>query len=259
MKSILGPRGLQGILGETFKIYGKNFLRLLVIVAIVLVPMLPAIETEVVKYTTFIVVIGMKLLFTVLVAFLYGALIHAVSEQYLRQTIDIGRAYRFAWGRLWAMAGAFIFIFLLIHLGGYLVGTLSIKSRFLAAICFLPVIYFKTCWALALQAALLEGLGPIDALSRSSALVRGNWWRVLGILLVLFLIVLIIRNASFYLRGGAPVIATIIVVILAFPIATIGMTLLYYDLRVRKEGYNLDSLATELHIKMDGNSHEKNL
>lgn len=207
----------------------------------------------------YFVAIGARLLFIVAQAFFAGALIHAVSEQYLRQTVHIDRAYRFAWGRLWALAGALILISLLLHLGGFLADILSIESRFLAVICFLPVIYFENCWAFAMQAALLEGLGPIDALSSSSALVRGNWWRVLGILLVLFLIALIIRNASFYLSGGALVIAMIIVVILAFPITVIGMTLLYYDLRVRKEGYNLEWLAKELHIKMDSDSHEKNL
>ena len=157
------------------------------------------------------------------------------------------------------MAGALILISLLIYLGGYLAFIFAIKRTLLGAICLLPVIYFENYWAFALQAALLEGLGPIDALSRSSALVRGNWWRVLGILIVLFLILLIIRNASFYLAVKAPVIAAIIVSILAVHILAIGMTLLYYDLRVRKEGYNLDSLATELHIKIDNDSHEKNL
>lgn len=46
MNNVLGPRGLQGILGETFKICGKNFLRLLVIVAIVQVPLCIAIWTK---------------------------------------------------------------------------------------------------------------------------------------------------------------------------------------------------------------------
>jgi hypothetical protein len=36
--------------------------------------------------------------------------------------------------------------------------------------------------------------------------------------------------------------------ILSTPIFTIGITLLYYDLRARKEEYNLDDLAEELHI-----------
>ena len=259
MNNVLGPRGLQGILGETCKIIDRNFFKLLVITAIVIVPLWIAIEGTKSLVRLTIAAIGARLLFTVILSFLGGALIHAVSEQYLRQTIDIGRAYRFAWGRLWAMAGALILISLLFILGSYLAGILSITSRLLAVICFLPVIYFETCWAFALQAALLEGLGPIDAISRSSELVKGNWWRVLGISLVLFLIAIIIIYASFFLRERAPIIAPIIVGILTTPIAAIGMTLLYYDLRVRKEGYNLDSLATELHIKMDSDSHEKNL
>ncbi len=39
MSTTLGPRDIGGILGDTFRIYGSNFLRLIAIVAIVQVPL----------------------------------------------------------------------------------------------------------------------------------------------------------------------------------------------------------------------------
>ena len=39
--------------------------------------------------------------------------------------------------------------------------------------------------------------------------------------------------------------------ILVAPIVITSATLLYYDLRVRKEGYSLEALAEELHIKIN--------
>ncbi|GAH25482.1 unnamed protein product, partial [marine sediment metagenome] len=48
--------------------------------------------------------------------------------------------------------------------------------------------------------------------------------------------------------GLIPVVGEIIGAILITPIAITGATLLYYDLRVRREGYNLEKMASELGI-----------
>lgn len=272
MDNILGPRNLRGIFGETFKIIRRNLLRLLAIVASVQVPLYIAMGVAQ-SSRLIILAIGASLLFIVAQAFLWGALIHAVSEQYVRQRVHIGRAYRYAWGRLWPLAGVWILIFLL----GSLVKVLSNIHLFLGVVGFCVGIYIMIHWACALQAVLLEGLGPFKALSRSSALAQGNSGRILGLYLVLLMILFVILGVSniFLLKVLAMAITAISVsnmAIIAFLalgipitvipvtlIAGIGYTLLYYDLRVRKEGYNLDSLATELHIKMDSDSHEKNL
>lgn len=42
------------------------------------------------------------------------------------------------------------------------------------------------------------------------------------------------------------IIATLIANIVTIPIFTIGETLLYFDLRVRKQGYDLNTLSSEL-------------
>jgi hypothetical protein len=109
-------------------------------------------------------------------------------------------------------------------------------------------IYFAVTWTFIWQAALIDGSGPRAALARSSALVRQNWWRVLGIMLV----VGIIAGAISAVLGTIPVVGSTIGSILSTPIAVTGATLLYYDLRVRKEGYTLEALAEELGTKIDG-------
>lgn len=259
MNSTLGPRTLGGILEETFKIYRSNFSRLLAIVAIVQVTMAILVYVSMSQFTitqeeigsvTSFIPMGIIILAYSIVAvpLMVGALIHAVSEQYLRQTIDIGRAYRFAWGRLGALIGAMILVALVIlgipitltFIGEALrVGPIVMVAGF----CIL--IYFLVRWAFIWQAALLEGLSPIAALSRSSALVKKNWWPVLGIMLLLFIITAVISA----ILGIIPVLGNTIGGILSTPIVTIGSTLLYYDLRVRKDGYSLESLKGELNIK----------
>ncbi len=109
-------------------------------------------------------------------------------------------------------------------------------------------IYFGVRWTFIWQVALLQGIGPRDALSRSSDLVKGNWWRVVGILFVVGIIAGAISWILGLILGLIPVVGEIIGIILITPIAIIGATLLYYDLRVRREGYNLEKMASELGI-----------
>ena len=261
MTGILGPRNFGDILGETFRIYGRNFLKLLAIAAIGEVILVVVgiftfiawvqqpitggdIESLIINGVIFLVAV------TVVYPLMTGALIHAVSEQYFRQTISIGQAYRFAWRRFGAMIGAWILAFLAV--AGIIAICISVATfSWVGWICIVvgsvAAIYLMVGWIFLWQAALLEGLGPIAALSRSWALVKGNWWRVFGIMLVLVLIAVAI-NA---ILGLIPVVGEIIGSILVAPIVITSATLLYYDLRVRKEGYSLEALAEELHIKIN--------
>jgi hypothetical protein len=263
MNGILGPRSLLDILAETFKIYRRNPLRLLVIVAIVetvlrlvwsipdfsgLTPSTPEGGTA---SLTHLIPIGIMLAVASIMglSLMQGALIHAISEQYLRQSITIGRAFRFAWERLAALAGAMILA--LFVATGIVVASIGFTVRispdvgyvFVAA-GFCVSLYFMVRWSFILQVVLLEGLGPLAALSRSSALVKRNWWRVMNMTIIIGIITVGIS----IILGRIPTIGPTLGSILSTPVFVIGITLLYYDLRVRKEEYNLDSLAGELHM-----------
>lgn len=246
----LTPRDLGGIVSETFRIYGRNFLWLVAIVAIVEVILgilgsvlvsvlvLPAILTEgkiepLVPFMVWLfILIGIILIVVYIVAYalMEGALIHAVSKQSVGQPIGIGRAYRSAWKRAGALVGATVLV------------TLAVTGMAITIIGIPAAIYFGVTWSFIWQAALLEGYGPRAALSRSAALVKNNWWRVLGIVFVLS----IIGAGISAVLGIIPVAGTIIGAILSTPVAIIGSTLLYYDLRLKKEGYKLEQMAQEV-------------
>jgi hypothetical protein len=268
MSTTLNPRNIGDILGDTFRIYGRNFWKLLAIAAIVLgvmgviqiiadlgLPSLVMTGAPIEALTGWIIA-GLIILAVAYILggiLMGGALIHAVSEQYLRQTISIGQAYRFAWARLGAMIGAGVLAFLAIGGIGFIIAVSVLVAIFspvgwiLVVVGSCASIYLMIRWIFIFPAVLLEGLGPIAALSRSSGLVKNNWWRVLGITLVVALISVAIGT----ILGMIPVVGAIIGSILVTPIYIIANTLLYYDLRVRKEEYNLEALASELHIKID--------
>jgi len=99
---------------------------------------------------------------------------------------------------------------------------------------------------------MLEGLGPFQALGRSWKLVRGNLQRVtgvVGIMLVLYLVAYLTLLAL----GGlvardvqmASNVAGVFVVVL-YPFLAALLAVLYFDLRIRREGYDIELLARAL-------------
>jgi hypothetical protein len=122
------------------------------------------------------------------------------------------------------------------------------------------VIWIEVRWAVAFPALLAERVGPTRALGRSWALAKGNWWRTLGILIVVSILVSIIQAAigatlggiaalmpglTTDFRAGLVTVVTALVSAIVGAITPIAVTMLYLDLRVRKEGVDLDQLARQ--------------
>ena len=121
----------------------------------------------------------------------------------------------------------------------------------------IPLFFFLlVIWSFAMQAVVIENKGVFAALGRSRELVRGSWWRVLGIglvfvLLVVAAVVTLVVASNFIglqLSPGPLAFAIVggVIGALLTPVYYIGSTLLYIDLRVRNEGYDLQALANDL-------------
>ena len=122
------------------------------------------------------------------------------------------------------------------------------------------VIWVLVRWAVSLPALFAEGAGPVQALGRSWNLTKDNWWRCLGVLIVISFMVGLIQGAlvllftgiaalmpglSDDLRAGLVTTVATLVNALVGAITPIAITMLYLDLRVRKEGLDLDQLARQ--------------
>jgi hypothetical protein len=122
------------------------------------------------------------------------------------------------------------------------------------------VIWVLVRWSVATPALFSEGIGPVKALGRSWNLVRDNWWRTVGVLILVAIMVALIQAALGALFGGiaalipglgddlrAGLVTTVAALVNALvgAITPIAITMLYLDLRVRKEGLDLDQLARQ--------------
>jgi len=253
---ILEPRDGEAIVGETFSIYRRNCLRLWAITAIVTV-ILGALNFAM-AYAAYGgdpydfeggVSIPMLWLFPLLTVagsivgwpLMAGALVHAVSEQHFAAPVGIGRAYSFAWRRLGNLIA---------------VAILYAGATFLLMITFIGIpfaIYLAVRWVFCIHAVLLEGLGPVEALSRSWSLVGGRWWRTFGIVLLAWVVTAVIGAvlalAAWWAPYGVMMLVSVVGGIIATPILVTAVTLLYYDTRLKKETYSLNALAYELGIE----------
>jgi hypothetical protein len=140
----------------------------------------------------------------------------------------------------------------------FFIGLVLIVLPGLAVMC--VGVWLIVRWAVTVPAMIAENIGPIKGLRRSWGLVSGMWWRTFGILLLagiayylitVALLALFTVIAAFIpgladdVRSGLATAGTDLTSALIAPVFPILLTLLYFDLRVRKEGLDLDQLARQ--------------
>jgi hypothetical protein len=121
-------------------------------------------------------------------------------------------------------------------------------------------VYVVVRVSLSAPALVLEGQRPVAALRRSSTLVRGSWWRIFGITLLVYVVGQLIGGiigAPFSLLGGGSLsgsdgswtvhtggliwaaIGGIVSGTVSYPIISGSIAILYIDRRMRREGLDL--------------------
>jgi hypothetical protein len=188
----------------------------------------------------FVLTTTLALVLTTLAA---AACFRAVSSVYLGEQPTVGGSLSFAARRLVPV----IALSFLYYLG--------LIPAFLALL--IPGVWLAVSWCVSFPALLSEGIGPVAALGRSFRLVKGRWWPTFGTLLVMYLLVLVISGILGALLGAiliasvdseavAAVFSTIINTLsslITLPLMASVLTVIYFDLRVRKEGFDLHLLA----------------
>lgn len=203
-----------------------------------------------------------------------GATALVISENYLGREVDAIGGLRRALPRFPSLVGVSFAVAMLVFLtllpfgiavmaSAYGVGTgqpgLAVALALVAiATLLLPIAAFSGL-AVSTPALVIEHLdAPTRALGRSWSLTRGNRLRIVGLLFVFFVILAVpFIGASLILQmllGAldstlARVLSTVVASVLSFvlgPILYCILTLAYYDMRVRKEAFDLEILATQL-------------
>jgi hypothetical protein len=262
----LRPLSLGEILDRTFSLYRRNFLLFLGITALpnllilalnlaqTLMTNIPAtsvpqpVEQLQSRPATGLLAFGfiglLVGLFVYLVAYLFaqGGTVYAVSELYLGRQTSVGASLRRMRGQLGSLFGVI------------LLNGLAVMGATLFLI--IPGIYAACRLITCVPAALLEDLGPRASLERSFRLTKDSAGRAFVIFLLYFIMlyaaILLFMFPFLFMAGlsakepgmmriwlSLSQVGNFLAGILVSPFLTIATAVFYYDLRVRKEAFDL--------------------
>ena len=263
----LKPMGFGDILDATFSLYRKRFSLFLGLVAFCVLSELAS--HLLVDFSEFFFgrspLLGIAI---VLIAVTFsiigiGGIVIGSGATYLGENITIHSVLRQTVDRFWQLLGCFL-------LWSLVVAVLTIT---IIGIPF--AIYFAVCWGLFPGTIMFEKHIISTALGRSSQLVKGMWWSVCGMFLAIFLLSTVVHatieiSIGFILiatnlvsevdfidilewgllgtsfESSTPLFYTISIVIhlvvhaISYAIWIIGITLLYFNQRIRKEGFDIE-------------------
>jgi len=181
-----------------------------------------------------------------LIPFFYGAVTFAACESALGHSVSAAGVLRGVLHRYFQLLGYWLLIGLMV-----------------IAFCLLPLwIWIWVSWVVVMPVMFIEHAGLGAAMSRSWRLVEGRWWRTFLIVFLIFIVFYAVRFAlSAFIALGqtllqlviSPLVVvwisgatSVIVDSLVNPVFQIAIVLIYFDLRVRREGLDLFQLAQGL-------------
>ena len=274
----LQPMGFTDILDSMFSLYRNHFRQFVSICSVyficgLVINLLYGISTVSAassgQFSTLILMtIVLFLIGTVVTLFVIGGLVFASAQAFLDKQITASTAFRQIRRRF------------LPYLGSNLLYALVVGLLMITCLGIPLAVFFAFRWIFCSLAAVFEEKSAVSALKRSSELVKGGWWRVFGMMIAIFLLLFFVQfilqfSLLFVLGlsqaiGGDGDLAEILrqmfmpqlttweeliaysirnFVILAItslmlPVGIIGATLVYFDQRIRKEGFDIEIRMT---------------
>ncbi len=225
------------ILNRTFSVLSRNLLPFCVVTAIAYLPNLLLLEgqdaSEDPERAAVMVGIG-AVLSLVLGALSQAIVLFGAFEDMRGRPVDMVASLKVGLARFFPVIGV-----------AFLVGILTALA---AILLIFPAFMVMTMLFVAMPVCIVERLGPVKSLGRSSALTKGHRWKVFG----LWLAVTLATGVGSGMLGGisyttGPVAGNLLKLIwgaLSYAFNAIMVVVAYHDLRVVKEGVDTDRIAS---------------
>jgi hypothetical protein len=191
-----------------------------------------------------------------------AAQLYVVAQEFVDRRVSVAQALGFAFPRFGSLLGASIMVGLLFGVG--------------ALLCLVPGLIFLVWYIFTTQVIVVEGAGASAAMERSKVLTAGFRWRVFGVFVLVLVLTYIAQFALLSVQYVLPpyenvrtevvpafggelqvrtgrklnygnyainVVLQQLATILVQTYGAICWTLFYFDLRIRKEGFDLELAA----------------
>ncbi len=174
----------------------------------------------------------MGLLSLIAMPIVSAGITHALGECYLGRTPDVKNSLSVGVDLLVPLVGTSLLMGLIVLVG----------------LCLLvvPGIYLMLCYALIAQVIVLERTYGMEALSRSKQLTEGYLLRMLAIFAVVWIVIMVVSGGVQLILGFFPLLGALasgVVQAVAFAYSSAVCVIVYFDLRCRKEAFDLEHLA----------------
>jgi MFS family permease len=228
------------VLNRSSSVLSRNFLTFFVVTIVAYLPLLlvPGATTDVSPEPTGISVglIFLGAFLTMVLGMLSQAVVLYGAFQDMRgRRVNLPESLKVGLRRFFPIVGLAIIMSL-----GMMVGFILL---------IIPGLILFAMWFVATPACVVEQLGPFRSLGRSAQLTKGHRWKVLGLFIVLLLIsALIGGGVSVVLRQlGSPILTAVGSLVwngVWGALYSIAVVVTYHDLRVAKEGVDIEHIAS---------------
>ena len=259
----LRPLEIGDLLDETFRMYRRHFFLFAGISVILSTPLAASAgvsffalfnnlaqqtaSTQAPDLGPTLASLAVVLVLTIaLYPLLYGSITYAACESALGRPVTFWGAMRAAFRRYFHILGFFLLLVPMVVL-----------------FCLFPLwIWIGVRWIVWMPVMFVENVGLGAALGRSWRLIEGRWWRTFLVLFLMYILIQVVATAlqaflflgqillsavvSSYVSLAISEATGILVSSLVNPILQIAVVLIYFDLRVRREGLDLFQLAQRL-------------
>ncbi|HEV8230269.1 MAG TPA: hypothetical protein VGQ86_09940 [Candidatus Limnocylindria bacterium] len=192
-----------------------------------------------------------------------GALVDAAAARYLGREATVGASFRAGLRSAPKIIGTGLLLFVAI-LGGWVLLVIAMvvanNGLFFAVGIFgglVATVFVFASWLVAPVVAAMEPVGPVHAVRRSWWLANGHRWRILGLQLLLAVLQTVLSTLISFLflaafisdavvRTALQQVVNLVAQVLWAPVEWGTFTILYFDLRVRKEALDLQLAAEAL-------------
>ncbi len=181
-----------------------------------------------------LIVLGL-VAFAVINPVVFAAITHALGESYLGRSTGIGDGLRVGFSILLPLVGTSL-LAVLAELVGFV-------------LLIIPGIYLALAFLVLQQVMVLERRFGFAALSRSHELMKGHKARGFGIMLVSYILVGVVTAGVGLLTAifPVPVVGTVVDALaqsVGYAFLSAVLVVLYFDIRCRKESFDLEHLAS---------------
>ena len=234
---IIRPRTGVELIDASFQFLRENFATLFTTTVAAFAPIALFEYMSAGKPTDVLLSLATRIVSWFFASIAQAATIEIVATRYMGESITPADALRAVWNRIGTVLAVSFAYGLVVGLGTVLL--------------IIPGIYFATKYFASMAAAVIEGHGMSRAMERSAELTVGSKMRVLGIFLIVLLIYIVLAAVVGVVIESVttpPVAALVVRLMMALtnPLGFILVTLLYFDLRIRREGLDIDLMMAPL-------------